>query len=68
MVNVTVIQDGKGKNAVCGMMNVKCLIVMDMDIATMENAPVFMGSKANFVTKVRLLKCYKHSSPLDLHL
>lgn len=56
MVNVTAIQDGRGKNAVCVMMNVKCLIVMDTDIAIMENALVSMGLKANFVTKVRFKK------------
>lgn len=45
-------QDGKERNAVCGMMSVKCLIAMDMDTAIMENALVSMASKANFVTKL----------------
>lgn len=53
MGNANATQAGKGRNAVCGMMNVKSLTAMDMDTALMESAPVFMDSKANFVTKVR---------------
>lgn len=52
MANANVIQDGKEKNVVFDMMNVKFLIVMVMVIVLTVNVAVFVATKANSAKKV----------------
>jgi hypothetical protein len=52
MASASVIPAGKVKNAHCGMMNARCQIVMDMDIALVVNVPVYVAIRAHSVKKV----------------
>lgn len=51
-MNVNVIRDGRVKNALCDMMNVKWPIVMVMVIVLVANVNAFVDTKENYVKKV----------------